>query len=145
MSKTFQKLRRRVEIREPVQTPNITTGGFDKQFKVKATVWSEVLPISFGSRAIFIKAGYIRDKQLSDGPTHTFLVRRSKSLGVDFRGENPLLGGNYYLWLKEGEDKGRQFRIIAAVDQAERGELIMVLAMEEEQQTSRTPWIFKDE
>ena len=143
MSRIAHKLTKRVEIREPVQTPN-DGGGFTKKFEVKATVWANVKPISFGSRASFIKAGYIRNQQTSEGPTHTFLVRRSKSLGVDFRGQNPLLGSNYYLWMYEDKESGRLFRISGAVDKEERGELILVLAQEEEQHTSRVPWLFKN-
>jgi len=73
------KLRERVQIRIPVQTPNSTTGGFDRGYEKLATVWSEVKPSGYK----YSVPKYVRNVTIDDSITHFFTMRWEALLGIN--------------------------------------------------------------
>ncbi len=129
MTWRVSELRHRVQIREGVQTPN-TSGGADRTYNIKATVWASMKPIPNKS------ASYIRGQQIEDTATHTFIVRRNVSLGVDFIGDSLLLKKDHFLFVEIESDKktGRLFDIIRVINIDERNEYIKITTREMEKQ-----------
>jgi hypothetical protein len=75
-------LRERIQIVEPVNTPN-SIGGFDRSYSTLLTIWASVTPLKFGS---FLQQRYIRGVQTNEVVTHKVIIRRTAiiSLGVSF-------------------------------------------------------------
>lgn len=77
MSYIAHKLNRRVQILQSVDTPNETTGGFDRTYKVLTKIWCEVKTINeFG-----ILAGItnVRGQNISDFESHELKMRRDSA------------------------------------------------------------------
>ena len=116
------RLKLRIKICKPVQTPN-TDGGFDIDYEVLTTVWSNIRE----SRQLLNFGAIVRGEQIeSDLDTHEFMVRYSsvKSLGKGWATAfdenfniiediNPLKS-DYFILMNEGSspyNKGRLFKV----------------------------------
>jgi head-tail adaptor len=132
------KLRHRVDIVKPVQTPNATTGGSDRTYSVQATVWAGFSAIETvgGVRALWERNVQVGDE---DAPTHKFKMRRNSKLGIDFLGAVPKLQGTYWIRLKTENGKARLFRIRGVRDAKERGIMVDVYVNEQEEVESQKP------
>lgn len=116
MTRLAHKLRKRAEVQTPIQTPNETTGGFDRSYTTIATIWVGLTPI---------KAGwYRRGVQTRETDTHEVLMRcvavnrigggfaKGFSSGFAVGGDLTNLKTNYFLFVRDGSNiKGRRFKI----------------------------------
>ena len=116
------KIRQRVQIQIPVQTPN-SFGGADQTYETQTTVWAEIKPVSQYIQAIrgaqiMETGGRVRQA------THQFLMRtcgiqslgRQFSLafdtGYDGMADINLLKSDWYLFMQSGSTvKGTRYRI----------------------------------
>jgi len=142
----FPKLRNRVAIKKAIQTPNITSGGFDRSYSTLHTVWMGCEPIN-----PYKPVGeYIRGVQTMEKPTHTFVVRISAMDDVVGRGFSTgfstgfnrildlmSLKSDYFLFMHRGSSvKGRLFRMLTIGDMFENKNYYIILAKEMEEQGS---------
>lgn len=126
------RLRHRGSVRRPVQTPNTTTGGFDYSYEIITPLWMELKPIS--SNRIIV-AMYTHGTQTADYPTHVIVVRRNKSLGVDFLGgAMPAVQSENMIFVDGADGQGRMFKIYSAINKDERGEYLELIVKEIEEQ-----------
>lgn len=129
MTKLAHELRERIQIKTPIQTPNTTSGGFDRGYTTVTTVWA-------GCRLIK-KSMYRRGVQTREDDTHEFKVRRSSlsaigqsfsngfSSGFDAISDISILKTNYFVFMQRGSTvKGRLFRIKSIEDVEERREYL---------------------
>lgn len=143
------KLRYRIQIRKPVQTPN-DAGGFDRLYETLLTIWAGFKPTKFGSS--FSQAMYAQGQQIRQNITHEFLVRRSsvqnlgKAFGDGFgSGFNSIadlipLKSDLFIFLQKGSTvKGRSFKIHRVQDNDEKREFIKLFCEEIEEQGTGFP------
>lgn len=125
------RLRERVQIRQPVQTENATTGGFDRSYTTLLTIWAELIPIK--------ESAYRRQEQIKFEETHELTCRRvavetlgfsySKgfSTGFDSIYDFAVLKSSFYVFVQRGSTvKGRLFRIRDVKDVKERREYLEI-------------------
>lgn len=137
------KLRERVQVGKPTQTPN-SDGGFDFDFDTLLTIWAGLKPVTPGQ--------YIRGEQIGEGITHEFTIRRMAvaslgrtfgrgfSSGFDSIEDLAPLKRDYFLFMQRGSTvKGRLFRIKDVKDNDERREYLRVQAGEIEERGSGDP------
>jgi len=131
------KLNHRVEIKQPIQTPN-ADGGYDRSYETLFTIWGGVEPIKYNP--------YIRGTNSEQGTaTHKFTFRftalsslgRAFGLGFgdgfDTIADLNTLKSEYYLFMKKNGAKGKLFRVKNIKSNAERDEYILVMAEEIEE------------
>jgi len=137
MTYLANKLRKRIEIRQAVQTPN-DEGGYDRSYETLLTIWGGVEPIKANS--------YIRGSNSEEETsTHKFIFRRialatlGTAMGSGF-GEGfdtivdlNLLKSEFFLFMKKGSVKGKLFRINDIKNEEERDEFLTVFAEEIEE------------
>lgn len=132
------ELRERIQFREPVQTANSTSGGFDRSYTTLVTVWAGFKPLN--------KGYYIRGEQIDNDATHEFKVRRSAlttlgksyskgfSNGFDSVTDLNIVKSNFFIFVKKSTaTKGRLFRIRRIEDVKERREYLRIDATEIEE------------
>jgi len=138
------KLRERVQVRTPVQSPN-DDGGFDRSYTTMATIWA-------GFKAVK-KGFYVRGVQVEEAATHEFLMRRTAidTLGGGYSqgfssgfstGYHDLshIKSNCFLFVQRGSTtKGRLFRIHEFEDAKERREYYKIRAEEIEEVSPNYP------
>ncbi len=150
------RLRERVQIRRPVDTPE-SAGGLNRTYDIIATVWA-------GIKQIKSRSEYVRGVQVFKEETHEFTIRKSSieviqkgfssAFGVGFNSitDLQLFKTDLYIFLMRGSDgvpftagfargfrqneglKGRLFRIKNAVDKDERREFVVIETQEIEEQ-----------
>ena len=133
------KLKHRVEVRKPVQTPN-SDGGYDKTWIVLLTIWAGIVPISRG------QPEYIRGKQIDETDTHIFTFRKValeelvKAFGDGFSTSfniisdlNNLKSEFYLFQQKPNTTKGRLWRVSRVTNVNEDDEFFEVFAEEIEE------------
>lgn len=144
------KLRHRVQIRIPVQTPN-DDGGFDVTYTTLITVWAGIKAIKTGLKS-FVE--HIRGESIANFETHEFRMRmepirsmigsRSFSNGFSsgfniFKDIN-FAKSDWFLFVEDGSPtKGRSYRIKRIQPDDERKEYILIRAVEKEEQGSGWP------
>lgn len=138
------KLRKRVQVRIPVDTPN-DSGGYDRTYTTVDTVWAGFKPKN--------QTRYIRGSQTEtlkantqNLATHEFTLRRvavdtlgrqfGKGFGPGFDSIADLnpLKSEFFFFVQDTTVKGRLFRIINIMDHNERKEFLIVRAEEIEEQ-----------
>lgn len=137
------KLRERIQVGQPIQTPN-SGGGFDFTFNTLLTVWAGLKPLTPGQ--------YVRGEQIGEDITGEFTIRRIAvaSLGMEFgKGfasgfdsmkDLNLLKSDYYIFLQQSSTvKGRLFRIRDVKDNDERREYLRVRVEEIEEKGTGFP------
>ena len=132
MSFLAPKLRHRIQIQKPTQTPNEETGGFDRGYSTLTTVWAAMEEMTdYNKYTSYIRGGST-DEKVS---THKFFVRYVavknlyKSFTSAFSGGydsiediNPLKS-NLFIFLQNGTNiKGRLFQIVDISRDDERKE-----------------------
>lgn len=135
------QLDKRIEIRQPIQTPN-DEAGMDRSYLTLTTIWAGIKPVSMSAA----QAAYIRGEQISEVETHEFIVRRSavSSLGRDFSTafsddfdsieDLSPLKSNWFIFLRKGSTtRGRLFKIHRVLDKNERGEYLVIRVEEIEE------------
>ena len=133
MAWILPRLKYRVQIGTPVQTPN-DDGGLDFSFDDVATIW-------MGFKTISERAGgkYVGGKQVTETATHEFICRAlaaSSALGADLMP----LKSNYFLFLQKGSiRKGRLFRIHEIMNVLEQDEYFSIIAEEIEERGTGYP------
>jgi len=126
------KLKHRIQIQKPTQTPNDTTGGFDRGYSTLTTVWAGMEEMTdYNKYTSYIRGGNT-DEKVS---THKFFVRYSavKNLGKSFTSAfsggydsiediNPLKS-DMFIFLQTGTNvKGRLFQIVDILRDNDRKE-----------------------
>lgn len=131
------KLNHRIQICDPVQTPNNTTGSMDLTYSVLVTIWAEVKQASE-----YIQA--IRGSQINEqGYSHKFTVRKVAviPLGAEFdtgfssgfKIDNDIhtLKTDYFIFLeKTNSVKGRRFKIKGFQEDEKSQEYVIIYADE---------------
>jgi hypothetical protein len=137
------KLRHRLQIRRPIQTPK-TTGSIGITYETLTTIWAEVKPASE-----YIKA--LRGTQTQGNYTHTFTVRtasiiqigREYDLGfsVGFKNMSDInqIKTEWFLFMQHGSStKGTLYRVIGIQRDDDHHEYSKIYA--EEQFEKGTGW-----
>jgi head-tail adaptor len=108
------KLRERVQIRKAIQTPNATTGGFDRSYELLDTVWAAIKPMEYKNSNL----RYIRNVQTSDDITHEFQIRWEalRAISIQFSSGFNIsfdsivdiisLKSDYFIFMKQDVDSG---------------------------------------
>lgn len=137
MTYLANKLKRRVEIRKSVQTPN-DEGGYDRSYETLLTIWGGVEPIKANP---YIRGTNSEEKTSS----HKFTFRSIAlstlgktfsfgfSMGFDVIADLNLLKAEFFLFLKKDGVKGKLFRVNNIKNEGERNEFLTVLAEEIEE------------
>jgi head-tail adaptor len=144
MTRLASRLRKRVQFRIAVQTPNTTSGGYDRSYTTLATVWAGFKPL--------VKGRYIRGEQIINDATHEFEVRRSAvttlgksfskgfSSGFDSVTDLNIIKSDFFMFVQSSSTvKGRLFRIRSIEDVKERREFFKIDATEIEEQGTGYP------
>lgn len=143
MSWLVNKLRHRIQIQKPVQTPN-ADGGADLTYETQTTIWSEMKQVSD-----YIKA--IRGASTLDKTTHTFRVRKVavENLGRDFSSafdtsvdniaDLNMIKADWFIFMERGSTvKGKRYRITGMLPDDDRNEFVKIAA--EELEEAGTGW-----
>lgn len=95
------------------QTPDPITGGMRSTYETLAKVWAGMQPLNMAS--MWRGAGYVRDVQISEYPTHKFTVRKNPSIGVTSE-HNGIIKSDHFILLLNSRTPGfgRLFRIAFA-------------------------------
>jgi len=133
MSRLVHKLRQRVQIQKPVDTPN-DNGGYDRTYTTLDTIWMGMK----SKRKVMI----VRESQVEwlDQGTHEFIARNcavSKALGTGFSDGfstgfdsianlNPLTSELFLFMQRGSTTKGKRFRIKRMDDWEERREYYLI-------------------
>lgn len=149
MSWLVPKLRHRLQIKKPIQTPT-DDGGLDQTYSTITTIWAGVREASKNSYKAFVQA--IRGEQSNERETHEFIVRYNaiKYLGrgytVGFTGgfnkeyDINNIKADYFLFLQhKNSSSGRLFRVMSIARDDERNEYMRIRAQEIEEQGTGWP------
>jgi hypothetical protein len=141
------KLRHRIQIRKPVQTPN-TAGGYDRSYTTLTTIWAEIKSLK-GIREF---VPYIRGESLSELPTHECRVRliavqnlhkgytKGFTKGFDSVADLSPLKKDHFIFIQKGSTfKGRLFQIANIKHDEERSEYIRFRVREVEEHGTGYP------
>ena len=60
------KLRERIQVLLPVNTPDDTIAGYVRTYQIQTTVWGESNPITSSSKGIAAFAAYVRGTEVSE-------------------------------------------------------------------------------
>lgn len=133
------KLKDRLMILKPIQTPNADTGGFDQTYETLMTIWSGINQVIPGS--------YIRGVQVDEATTHLIIMRYSAiktigrsfssgfSTGFDSIPDLTPLKSDLFLFEKRGStSKGKLFRVRQILNYKNRDEYLQIHAEEIEEQ-----------
>jgi head-tail adaptor len=138
------KLKQRVQIQMPVQTPN-DRGGFDLTYETIKTIWARISDTSNTAAKYTMMVGF---QNQSDGNmvTHEFMMRMSavsdlgrqtgKGFDTSFDGIADLnpLKSEYFLFLQRGStSKGRRFRVVSIQRDETFQEMVKIGAKEIEE------------
>lgn len=132
------RLRKRIQFRQAVQTPNTTTGGYDRSYTTLTTVWAGFKPIR--------KGYYMRGVQTENDATHEFEVRKSAlsvmgkafskafSTAFDSSTDLNIVKSNFFIFVQHNSTSvGRSFRIRTIENKNERDERYLIEATEIEE------------
>jgi len=151
--KIAYKLKQRIQIKKPIQTPN-DDGGFDRTYETLATIWAEIKNESL-SRSL----KYVRGEALSGGgsgskdiPTHVCTIRRvaienfgkamTSAFSTDFDSIADLmpLKSDLFIFLQKGSTvKGRLFEILRIMRDESNNEYMKFEIREIEEQGTGWP------
>lgn len=130
-------LKNRIQIQEPIHTPNNVNGNLDVTFNTLVTVWAELKNVSE-----YIQA--VRGAQNGRfGYTHKFRVRKVAVAELGFGFDTGFDTGfktikdihtlktDYFVFLEEGSSvKGRRFRIEGTQPDENANEFLQIFATE---------------
>jgi len=147
MSWMVPKLKHRIQIRQPVQTPN-DAGGYTRSYTTALTVWAEIKPVSVMGAYV----AYTRGESVDTLPSHECTVRLTavKSLGKSYTSgfstgfdsieDLAPLKNDYFIFLEAGSaTKGRLFRIVDLKRDEENSEFLKFRVQEIEEQGTGFP------